>query len=71
MCEKTRGIIAEEFPEYRDFWEVKKFVNGKISITGKNSAASSELFLKTNHILECLKKLDLPAKVASINIIKE
>ena len=71
MCEKTRGIISKEFPEYSKFWDVKKFVKGKISIAASNSAASSELFLKTNHLLECLKELELPAQVDSINIIKE
>ena len=70
VCEKTRQIIAKNFPEYVDFWEPQKFVAGQLSISAKNSAASSELFLKTNQILEFLLAEDLPVKVENINILR-
>lgn len=70
ICEKTRQIIAKNFPEYIELWNPAKFVDGKLSISAKNSAASSELFLKTNQILELILAEDLPVQVKSINIVK-
>ena len=71
ICEKTRQIIAKNFPQYTKIWEPKKFIDGKLSISAKNSAASSELFLKTNQILDFLIEEDLPKKVQFIGIMKE
>jgi len=71
ICEKTRQIIAKNFPQYAELWEPQKFVAGKLSISAKNSAASSELFLKTNQLLDFLLDEDLPQKVEVIMIVKE
>lgn len=71
ICEKTRQIIAKNFPKYTELWEPKKFVNGKLSISAKNAAASSQLFLKTNQILDFIWEEDLPKKVEVIGIVKE
>jgi hypothetical protein len=71
ICEKTRQIIAKNFPQYAELWEPSKFVNGKLSISAKNAAASSELFLKTNQILDFLNAEDLPKKIQFIGIVKE
>ncbi len=71
ICEKTRQIIAKNFPQYTELWQPVKFSNGKLSISAKNSAASSELFLKTNQILDFLNEEDLPKIVQYIGIIKE
>jgi hypothetical protein len=71
VCEKTRQIIAKEFPQHIENWQLKKFVGGRIFISAKNSAASSELFLKTNQLLEFILELDLPTKIEGINIVKE
>lgn len=71
VCEKTRQIIAKNFPSYTKLWNPAKFVKGKLYISTKNSAASSELFLKTNQILELIWQEELPTKVKEINIIKK
>ncbi len=71
VCEKTRQIIAKNFPQYTELWEPKKFADGKLSISAKNSSASSELFLKTNQLLDFLHEAEIPAKIEVINIVKE
>ncbi len=70
ICEKTRQIITRNFPQYVELWKPAKFVKGKLSISAKNSAASSELFLKTNQILDFLHDEELPTTVSEINIVK-
>jgi len=70
-CERARKILAEKYPDFCEIWIPQKFENGKLTISVKNSAASSELFLRTHEILEVFEKRDFPERVEEIVISRE
>ncbi|MBT3349115.1 DUF721 domain-containing protein [bacterium] len=71
MCEKVRKIIVQKYPEFSAVWEPVKFDSGVLSICVKNSTAGSELFLRTNELLEEFDKNDFRFKISQIQIVRK
>lgn len=70
ICEKVRKIIVQEYPDFSPLWEPKKFESGELSIRVKNSAAGSELFLRTHELLDFFSTEDFPQKIEQIHIVR-
>jgi len=68
-CEKTRQLIADEYPRFKDTWEPTKFAAGNLTIRATGSSGA-ELFMKTQEVLLKLEALALPQKVQQIKIVK-
>jgi len=68
VCKRAKNIFFDHFSEFVEFWDPIKFENQKLTIATNNSAAASELFLRTNEILDLLKNIDLPEQVLEICI---
>lgn len=66
--EKVRKVFEANFPKFVEFWKPQKFEHGKLTILVKNSAASSELFMRTHELLEKFEKMDFPQKIKEICI---
>jgi len=70
ICTRVNNFIVQEYTAQASQWHANNFEAGKLSIKVANSAASSELFMRTHEILEALESLDLPHKVKNIHIQK-
>ncbi len=68
--ERIRNIFKENYRQFADLWNPQKFENGILTIACKNAAASSELFLRTNELLEIFATYDFPEKITEIRIVK-
>ena len=71
ICTKVRGLIEADYPALATEIEPQKFEKGVLSIKVNNSAASSELFLRTHEIIEKLRTLNMPTPVTEIRIVRK
>jgi len=69
-CTRVNNFFVQNYKNQAPQWKAEKFESGKLSIRVTNSAASSELFMRTHEILEGLKSQDLPEEVREIQIQK-
>ncbi|MDH3324954.1 MAG: DUF721 domain-containing protein [Candidatus Peregrinibacteria bacterium] len=60
ICTRTKKILEREFESMSKFWNPKKYKNGKLTIQAENSAAASDLFLRTHDILELFETEEFP-----------
>lgn len=68
VCERARQVIHKNFPNFSEHWQPAQFVNGVLSIHVVDSAASTELFLKTFELLQLLAQESMPHLVREIQI---
>ncbi len=68
---KVQKIFKEHCPNFVEFWEPQKFEHGKLTVSAKNSAASSELFMRTHELLEKFETVDFPQKIREICIVRK
>ncbi len=71
MCEKVRNILRKKYADFADMWHLQKFEHGVLSIATENSAAGSELFLRTHELLEDFAEHDFPEKINEIRIVRK
>lgn len=69
VCERTRQLIAKDYPNFTEDWLPQKFVKGSLTIKAAGSSGS-ELYMQTQMLLEKLAKLDFPNRVQHIKIVK-
>lgn len=70
ICTRVKEVIAQDYSDFIDFWDPKKFVKGVLTIQVGDSAASSALFLRTHELIEKINTEDLPKAVTEIRIVR-
>jgi len=69
ICERTRRLIAADYPNFSALWAPLKFKSGSLTIRAQGSSGA-ELFMQTQTLLLKIQALDLPEKVEHIKIVK-
>ncbi len=70
VCERVRNILTEHYPDHAKNWNPEKFERGVLSISAKNSAASSVLFMHTHEMIELFEQYEFPEKIQEIRIVR-
>ena len=70
VCARVRDLFASQYTDFAALWEPQKFEDGVLFVQTQDSAASSELFLRTHEIMERVGELDLEQSVNELRIVK-
>ncbi len=71
VCERARKIIQDFYPDFLKIWNIKKFEHGVLFISADDSAAKTELFLRTHEILEKWNTESFSDKIQEIRIVRK
>ena len=71
ICERARKIIQKSYQDLCDLWTIKKCENGVLFIAAENSTSKTELFLRTQELLEIFSAEKWPEKIHEIRIVRK
>jgi len=71
VCERVRKIFREKYPEFKEAWNPTKFENGNLVIEVMDSAASSELYLRTMELGDIFEQDETLSSVEDVRIVRK
>ncbi len=70
VCERVKNIFRDQYPDFKECWNPTKFENGNLVIEVTDSAASSELYLRTMELGEIFEQDEALSSVEEVRIIR-
>ncbi len=71
VCERVRKIFSDQYPAFKELWTPTKFENGNLVIEVTDSAASSELYLRTMELGELFEQDEALSSVEDVRIVRK
>ncbi|MCF7830572.1 DUF721 domain-containing protein [Candidatus Gracilibacteria bacterium] len=71
VCERVKNIFNTKYPEFTGSWIPTKFENGNLVIEVTDSAASSELYLRTMELTDIFEQDETLSVVEEVRIVRK